>query len=596
MEAWSITTAVRDPERVPDFLAGIDIVEGRVWDNEAQADFFCQLIALKLYRPTQLSDEHEAILDDPEQTVSFQTAKEIVEAKDYVGGPEMRGRQAIQPLLKTGLVKSEPTVQITPLGRALLEGKITFQEVMLNWALKWEMPTPGDTKFTAAKGYNIKPFVGTLALIQKVNEKATAAGLNAVGIARNEFDLFGPTLIDWQRIDEFAERIIKFRKAGKGLDSARAKLESQRASIQEHLNAIAGSGPVTDTNLRSLSDYGDNAIRYFRATSFIEFRGAGRYVDVAIAAREQVNQLIANELYKPTGYASEDLYLDTLADLSATPPPWNSATNLEKVKETLRTVLVEELGVDPVQLPKAPTVQAVRVTGEDDEIRSLKAKLKQVRLAQMKAESRTQTFISAFIDEYGLLPKNTYTGYLPKPVALEFNAFKTFLSLNDALAVSPNYPTGDDGEPTSTAAGGKTDMVVEYSDFLLSVEVTMESGRNQWAMEGQPVQRHLRKLEDDSEKEAFALFLAPRIHEDTLETFWHSNKHGYQGRNQRIVPMSFQVWTDYLSKIQGSLLDGTYKSGNVQQFLKAGLPKPEHSSSTEWFDYIKSESYLESAI
>jgi len=596
VEAWSITTTVRDPERVPDFLAGIKRVEGRAWDNAAQADFFCELISLKLYSPTQMSDEHQAIFDDPYQTISFELARDIVAAKNYVGGPEMRGRQAIQPLLKTGLVKSEPTVQITPLGSALVDGKISFQEVMLNWALKWEMPTPGDTKFTLAKGYNIKPFVGTLALIQKVNEKAIASGLNAVGIARNEFDLFAPTLIDWQRIDEFAERIIKFRKAGKGLDSARAKLEAQRSAIQEHLTAIAGSEPVTNTNLRSLSDYGDNAIRYFRATSFIEFRGAGRYVDVAMGSREQVNQLIANELYKPTGYASEEAYLNTLSDQSAAPPPWNSATNLEKVKQTLRSVLVDELGVDPGELPIVTATQPVRVTGEDDEIRSLKATLKQVRLAQMKAESRTQNFVNSFIAEYGLLPKNTYVGYLPKPVALEFNAFKTFLSLNDALAVTPNYPTGDDGEPTSTAAGGKTDMIVEYSDFLLSVEVTMESGRNQWAMEGQPVQRHLRKLEDESDKEAYALFLAPRIHEDTLETFWHSNKHGYQGRGQRIVPMSFQVWTDYLSQIESSLLDGTYESTKVQQFLNAGLPQPHHTSSTEWFEYIKSSDYLERAV
>jgi hypothetical protein len=597
MEAWSISTAVREPERVPSFLSEITALEGKPWDSGSQAEYFYRLISGRLYRPEELLDEHYEILDDPERTISRELVVEIVKFKEYKDGPEMRGRQAIQPLIKMGLVLVEPTISLSEIGKGLLAGAITLQEAMLNWALKWETPIPGDKKFKASKGYNIKPFIGTLALISKVNELAKSNGMNAVGISRNEFDLFCPTLIDWQDIDKFAQRIISYRKAGRGLDSARAKLASQRAAITEHLTDIARGERVTDTSLATLSDYGDNAIRYFRTTAFIEFRGAGRYVDIAVAAREQVKQLIENELYKPQLFADKEAYLANLSDLSASAPPWNTAENLERVKSTLRAVLVDELqvSVDAPQGAAAP-VTAASVTGEDSEIKNLKAKIKAARLAQMKQQSRDSVFIAGFIDEYASLPKNNYAGYLPKPVALEFNAYKTFLSLNDALAVTPNYPTGDDGEPVSTASGNKTDMLVEYNDFLLSVEVTMEGTRNQWAMEGQPVQRHLRKIEDDGTKTAFALFLAPRLHPDTLETFWHANKSGYQGTVQKIVPLPFEVWIKYLEKVKPLLLDGTYNSGHVRKLLNSGLPRESHNSSLDWIDYLKSNTYLESAV
>ena len=42
--------------------------------------------------------------------------------------------------------------------------------------------------------------------------------------------------------------------------------------------------------------------------------------------------------------------------------------------------------------------------------------------------------------------------------------------------------------------------------------------------------RHLRDFENTFNKDSYCLFIAPKIHIDTLNTFWFSVKYEYQGK------------------------------------------------------------------
>ena len=67
----------------------------------------------------------------------------------------------------------------------------------------------------------------------------------------------------------------------------------------------------------------------------------------------------------------------------------------------------------------------------------------------------------------------------------------------------------------------------------------MLTDRSQWYNEGQPVMRHVRDFENShTNKTTYCLFIAPRLHQDTIETFWMAIKYGYKGTTQRIVPLS----------------------------------------------------------
>jgi hypothetical protein len=126
-----------------------------------------------------------------------------------------------------------------------------------------------------------------------------------------------------------------------------------------------------------------------------------------------------------------------------------------------------------------------------------------------------------------------------RPILLEKLSALGLYALNDALKIQPNYPVGDDNEPTFTAPANTPDIECFYDSFNAICEVTMLKSRDQWYNEGQPVMRHLRDFENKySDKTAYCLFIAPTLHRDTLNTFWTAIRYEYEGTKQKIVPLS----------------------------------------------------------
>jgi hypothetical protein len=76
----------------------------------------------------------------------------------------------------------------------------------------------------------------------------------------------------------------------------------------------------------------------------------------------------------------------------------------------------------------------------------------------------------------------------------------------------------------------------------------MLSNRAQWFNEGQPVMRHLRDFETThNDKTSYCLFVAPKLHRDTINTFWVSVKYEYEGQPQKIVPITITEFIEILS-------------------------------------------------
>lgn len=83
-----------------------------------------------------------------------------------------------------------------------------------------------------------------------------------------------------------------------------------------------------------------------------------------------------------------------------------------------------------------------------------------------------------------------------EPADLEKLIADIFVAIDDADNIAPNYPMDDLGNPISHAPGNRPDIECQYRDFRLVVEVTLDSSKNQWFREGQPVMRHLREFEN----------------------------------------------------------------------------------------------------
>lgn len=126
-----------------------------------------------------------------------------------------------------------------------------------------------------------------------------------------------------------------------------------------------------------------------------------------------------------------------------------------------------------------------------------------------------------------------------RPILLEKLSASGLQALNDAQKIQANYPVGDDNEPTFTAPANTPDIECFYESFNAICEVTMLQSRDQWYNEGQPVMRHLRNFEEEhSNKPTYCLFISPKLHRDTGNTFWNAIKYEYEGQKQKIIPLS----------------------------------------------------------
>ena len=128
---WSISTTVRNPERIREFLKVLSLMEGEEWTRPNQKKFQVLLIQYKVYgygEPqfySDLSPEHLALMECPEQ-ITYKQAEAILGAKNYVGGGDMRGRQSFNPIEKMGLavIDEHNRVQISSFGRDFLRHPI----------------------------------------------------------------------------------------------------------------------------------------------------------------------------------------------------------------------------------------------------------------------------------------------------------------------------------------------------------------------------------------------------------------------------------------------------------------------------------------
>jgi hypothetical protein len=552
LKAWSITTTVRNPERLRDFLVALQPLAGKAWDHANQEKYQRLLIKHRLYGygsaqfynglPRDLVD----LVNDVDTELDDATVERIVDVKNYTDFA-MRGRQSLNPLTKFGFALIEDgTVKITDLGRKLIASEKDAGDVFLKSFIKWQIPNPANDDYANNDDYDVVPFVATLKLISEVNRLEAERGNKPVGLSKREFCLFVPSLVKHEDITAYAYEVIRLRDVQKGKstqerkqvrDTYRHNFATQFLDSSEQLSI--------DKLLTNLRDYGDNAIRYFRLTKFIRIRGNGFYVDLETSRHTEIAALLEGEFYKPQDFADRAAYLQYMSDDALPKLPWQTK---DKLVAIAREVYAE---VSRLETETGLSVQEFKDTAamSEDELSAYIAVLRSdKKLLQEKDNHIKAQPLSALTDYIEKL-ENIYE-YENRALMLEHLATMGLHALNDAIEIRPNYPVGDDNEPTSTAPGGMADIECYYKTFTMICEVTMLKGRDQWFNEGQPVMRHLRDFEINNSN-AYCIFVAPTIHADSAETFWIANAIGYKGSRQRIAPLTISQFVSILQTLKG---------------------------------------------
>lgn len=566
---WSLSTTVRNPERLVPFIKVLKKFEGKKFNEATQIEYFKMLIKTKAYKPEGLPDKFNNLYEEPEEFTN-EDLDELLSNVHYRNKQynddqnkiyAFRARTAVGNLNKMGLCIAREAmgqVKITELGKQLIDEKCTFVDVMFRYFLKWQLPNPSESGF---KNFNINPFIATLHVINKVNKLENVRGNKSKGISKDEFALFIITLTDFNYIDSVVYRILEYRDNSK---KVKDKVAYKNELFIKEVSAIYSIEEINvkeiDKKVNNLNDYADSVIRYFRQTGLVYYRGGGRYVDLSPTRVVEIKRLLEVFDGSAREFSSIEEYIKYLSNINEPILPWETNEALKDIHNNLYENAKEIIQyidkVYPNQALHNFDINSV-ILAENEDNKSINKKIDLLRewitllnLDKNVLEQRNLKNLPKYIEELQLLAKRKKAKDGNGPLNLEWYTALSLMALDDAEEIKPNLLIGDDNIPLFTAPGKGADIEAKYRDFNMVTEVTLLKARDQWYAEGQPVMRHLRDFEDKNrDKDNYCLFIAPTLHRDTVNTFWMAIKMGYEGKKQKIVPLTIEQYTKILKYV-----------------------------------------------
>lgn len=572
-QLWSCSTTMRNPERAYQFLSTIAEIEDREWTKTTQEELQARLIKNRFYTPTKidiLPPELQDAFNDLNHQLSLEEAKAIFYAQNYED-PPMRGRTSFDPIEKMGLAGlMDNKIFITDIGRRYLGGEIEIGDVMLSYLLKFQYPNPLMRGFS---DYNTKPFINTLRLIKFVNKKCQKRGLKAKGISKLEFGIFALSITDYRDVENIADKLLDFRYEMNQLDS-KTKDSYVDSFIDQYLSDF-------NNPHENVFEYSDNIIRCLRLTKYIYIHGGGYYIDLEPRRMIEIDAIL-KDLTGEAHYYSIDGYYAFLGDYYGYTLPFES---VEKLKKIANDIHVE---IKALQTSLKKNISTLELKTE---IKELKEQIEELRIERLSLQNEQLKYTyddNSKIEEAENALMNINKLGIKPSIALEKWANIALNIIDDAILIKPNSPLGDDNEPTFTAPGKVPDIECYYDSFRSICEVTMLTGRDQWFNEGQPVMRHLRDFENqDKSIPSYCLFIAPRIHQDTINTFWMSVKYEYEGMKQKIIPITISELIEIIGIIKAAKVNGIkVQHSEMMQFYDNCTDIAGIIDSTAWRKHI----------
>ena len=544
---WSISTTVRNPERLRHFLKVLKQLEGEEFTKENQVKYQILLIKERLYKPNNIPAKYEKYYKDLTSEISFPVAKNIFEHQNYED-PPMRGRQSVNPLNKLGFAIAREgygPIKITDLGNLFLKGDYDIGFIFLKSLLKLQFPNPWSKDFSERYGFNIVPFFATLRLIRALNKKVKTKGLN-----RDEFCLFIPTLINAEAINMQIKKVLEYRNI--------TDKEKKKKFVVEVLKEFYEMKDVPEKKINNLYDYGDNIMRYFRLTRYFKIKtdplGYHWRIDLEPSRISEIEQLLS--IYDGTAFKFKNVsdYLDYISDINKPTLPWERLDNLKDIALNLNILISKALEKEKIPLSEKEikilrvdlsTLDKTSLERHISDLRELNRKLKlYIKKKHLRGNIKKAKEIIEILEDHKLLRKI-------KPETFEKILTEALTIINDELLIKPNYPMDDEGEPLTHAPGSRADIECYYETFKAICEVTLNTSNLQWVQEGQPVMRHLRDFEQKNgfDDRIYCIFVAPKIHKDTYSQFWISVKYEYDGKPQKIIPLTTRQFSLLLKKL-----------------------------------------------
>lgn len=428
-----------------------------------------------------------------------------------------------------GFVVLSPAIQLTPAGEELVNtGR--KEEIFLRQLLKFQVPSPYHKPSENSAKFWVKPYLELLRLVRHFGS-----------LKFDELMIFGLQLVDFREFDTIVKKINQFRiaKARNEGNYKKFRAEYINRELKEIYRSDITSGNTRtrqtkvssienflNTKSSNMRDYADACIRYLRATAIVNISQLGKSISIIPEKVQEVDYFLQNTDRAPCFIDNEDQYVSYLGNSKL---PALFTDNRELLEQRVRTEFPQ------VQISPSATLLELKDIFVD-ELEKRKNQLITDQVTEIK-DYRQYEEISSTFDQ--IIAKSLYDS----PLMLEWNTWRAMTML-DGGKIKANLKFDDFGNPMSTAQGNMADIVCDYKDFGLTVEVTMQSGQKQYETEGEPVTRHLAKFKREIEKPAYCLFIAPNINDSCKAHFYALHKINIQfyGGTSTIVPLPLSVF------------------------------------------------------
>ena len=460
---------------------------------------------------------------------------ELLREENFFNGegandPAFSARDRINRAPKAlGFVILSPTIQLTPAGEELVKSR-RKDEIFLRQLLKFQVPSPFHKPTANSAEFWVKPYLELFRLIRHFGS-----------LKFDELKMFGLQLVDYREFDTIVEKINQFRiaKAQNEGNYKRFRSEYFDRELREiySVDISSGNTKTRETNDASIAnflstkasnmrDYADACVRYLRATGLVNISHIGKSLSIVPEKIQEVDYFLQHTEREPCFIDNEGQYVAYLGNPLI---PTLLTDNRELLEQKIRAEFPQ------LEFSATATLQELKNLFADQ----LENRKEQIITEQVAAIKDYRLFedISTTFDQ--ILDNSLYD----TPLMLEWNTWRAMTML-DGGDIKANLKFDDFGNPMSTAQGNMADIVCDYGDFGLTVEVTMQGGQRQYETEGEPVTRHLAKYKRETEKPAYCLFIAPNINDACKAHFYalHKMNIQYYGGTSTIVPLPLSVF------------------------------------------------------
>jgi len=379
-------------------------------------------------------------------------------------------------------------------------------------------------------------------------------------------------------VKQTVTQILEFREKRNLIYGQTAKKEFDHNKLQESAS-LGGVRPGT------LQDYADTTFRYSKMTGMVAQSGS------RLILRENKISIIAELLLiEPKFSAFEDPIKYLINFYTGISLPTDNSTF---ANEEIKRLVIELQKYD-----KEPSINITNLS-ESTGIQELErvrysildelSWTKEEQFAIDQAKDETLQEILDYIIALETPAKSRRFGIIDRPAYLEWAIWRAFLAIDhitSPIHETRRFPIDEDLLPRHTAPGGGSDLIFEFEDYILAVEVTLTTSSRQAAMEGEPVRRHVAEAKMKySTKDVYGIFIAPTIDNNSAETFrfgiWYQGDQDYY---VNIVPFTLNQFHQIIEILQKN----RYTPTNIQKLMDRCLTH-RNAKAPEWKQMISEE-------